>query len=53
MVAKPSGASGGEGLVDGGFVEGEGGEGGLVVNWAGVHGLDEFHDGEGDVGGAI
>lgn len=50
---KPSGASGGEGAVDGSFVKREISESGLVVNWAGVHGFDEFHDGEGEVSGAV
>lgn len=45
VAEEPGRTSFGESLVDGSFVEGKVFEGGLVINWAGIHGFCEFHDG--------
>lgn len=47
---EPFGASGGKSLIDGGFVEGKIGEGGLVIDGAGIHSLGKLHDGIAKVG---
>lgn len=46
VVDKPSCAGFGEGLINGGLVEREIFESGLVIDRAGVHGLYELHDRE-------
>lgn len=44
MIGDPAGASGGEGMINLGFIEGEMLEGGLMIDGAGVHFFDELHD---------
>ena len=50
MFKKPLGTGGGESLVDGGFIEREVFDGGLVVNWASIHCFDKFHNGVTKIG---
>ena len=50
VLDEPGGAGRGEGLIDSEFVEREVGEGGLVVDGAGVEAAGEFHDGVAEVG---
>lgn len=50
MFGEPGGAGRGEGLVDCGFIKGEVGQGGLVVDGAGVKAAGEFHNGVTEVG---
>lgn len=50
MLGEPGGAGRGESLVDDGFIKGEIGQGGLVVDGAGVKAAGEFHDGVAEVG---
>lgn len=50
---EPGGTGGSESFVDFGFFgkrgrEDRGGESFLMVNWAGVHGFYELHDGDGE-----
>ena len=50
VCGEPGGAGRGESLIDGEFIKGEVGEGGLVVDGAGVEAAGEFHDGVAEVG---
>lgn len=50
VFGEPGGAGGSESLVDGEFIKREVGEGGLVVDGAGVEAAGEFHDGVAEVG---
>ena len=50
MLGEPGGAGRGESLVDRGFVKGEVGQGGLVVDGTGVKAAGEFHNGVTEVG---
>ena len=50
MRGEPGGAGRGESLVNRGFIKGEVGQGGLVVDGAGVEAAGEFHDGVAEVG---
>lgn len=45
VFANPGCARGRESFVNSGFVQGETKEGFLEVDWTGIHGGNEFHDG--------